>query len=145
MKRFYKINEGKVHIQVDPEFQKFIDKNEGKTITVEWLSPREKRTNNQNNWYWATIADFSDYTGIEKSQLHEMMKYNLIPSIKTIYQQVGGMELPTLTTTELSIKEYVEFLHGVKEVIKNACPEFNFRDMELERLEREYAQGIKFY
>jgi len=82
---------------------------EGKQVIIKIEEWKRYRSLNQNRYLWGVVyAEISSFTGMSLEEVHEGMKYmflvdreNKIPRVKS--------------TTELSTKEFMEFVDKVRE------------------------------
>jgi hypothetical protein len=89
-----------------------IASHEGEIVTVSIEKKRENRSMNLNSYYWGVVVRLlSDYTGFDKDEMHEALKYKFLYAKK----KVGDDWVEyTKSTTKLTNTEMVEFIESVK-------------------------------
>lgn len=120
-----KIKNGKFASNL-PLIQSILSAYEGHTIDVWFKKRSNKRSNNQNKYYWGVIVpifqnSMSDMWGEiwDKSDVHEFLKANCNYE-EIINKETGEVLRKTKSTTENSTTEQ-EFFH---EKCRNLCRDF---------------------
>ena len=84
---------------------RWISKNDGSMIVIDYKKPKGQRSDRQNSYYWGVIiAMMCDETGYAKEELHNWLKI--------CYQQETGIKIEEdrlFSTTELDTKEAEEY------------------------------------
>jgi hypothetical protein len=85
---------------------------EGKGVSLKLARPKSTRTIEQNKLYWGTyLTAIAQHTGHTTEDVHEFVKEVLLPRR---FVRIGEKEVEVKkTTTDLSVKEFSEFLERV--------------------------------
>ncbi len=72
---------------------------------------KNKRSNSQNDLYWAMLKELSDYTGYSDLELHDMFRFKYLSEKKT----VAGSEIYAIkSTTSLNVDQFAEYIHDIQ-------------------------------
>ncbi len=85
-----------------------LGKLEGKTVIVTVEKQHNKRSLNQNKYYWLCLGIIADYTGHDSDELHTIYKSRFLPP-KEI--RLNGVRyLVPGSTTDLTKGQFVEYI-----------------------------------
>jgi hypothetical protein len=85
--------------------------NEGKKVVVEVI--RQKRSKNENNYYWQVLEWLSEETGYTKSELHELFKGMFLKK----HIEIKGKSYTVIrSTSELNTTEFEEYLSKIRQL-----------------------------
>lgn len=81
---------------------------EGKEVEVCIKKWRDKRTNQQNKYYWGAIIPLlAENFGYENEEMHEALKFKFLSK--------GHTTLPTvISTTKLDTADFFEYIEKIK-------------------------------
>lgn len=72
---------------------------------------KNKRSNSQNDLYWAMLKELGDYTGYSDLELHDLMRFKYLSEKKT----VAGSEIYAIkSTTQLNVDEFKNYIHDIQ-------------------------------
>lgn len=72
---------------------------------------KSKRSNSQNDLYWAMLKELGDYTGYADLELHDMFRFKYLSEKKT----VAGSEIYAIkSTTSLNTDQFAEYIHDIQ-------------------------------
>lgn len=86
----------------------------GKRVTVTVRREQQRRTTNQNAWYWSDVgplALFSEWTGYEKDEAHELLKQMFLKEEKVL--PTGEIVESTGRTSTMTIEQFSEYCNRV--------------------------------
>ncbi len=91
----------------------FLRGRNGKTVTVTFERPYEKRTDAQNRYYWGVVLTIiGNHTGNATEDLHEVIKAKFLPRK---FITLGGREIEIdKSTKKLSVQEFTQYLDLVR-------------------------------
>lgn len=81
-----------------------------------WIAIKQKkptRTLAQNNYYWLYLNGLENEIGDTAEMLHEDFKERFLPSNEYVYKN-GAKRNIYPSTTELSIKEFMEYIRNIE-------------------------------
>ncbi len=85
-----------------------LSKLEGKHIELTIQKERNTRTLNQNSYYWGVIIEIlSDYTGYDKDEVHEALKFKFLKKYEDTNLVTVG------STAKLSTAEFADYIDGI--------------------------------
>jgi hypothetical protein len=107
-----KIDRGKVLLDNPNKYLVQIGKLEGQRIEVVLRKQKTSRSNNQNSYYWGVVLELLTCTGYTAEEMHEIMKYKFLQTIKIIPDKKG---MPYIkSTTKLNTIEMEEYLEKIR-------------------------------
>jgi hypothetical protein len=72
---------------------------------------KSKRSNSQNDYYWAMLKELGDYTGYSEEELHDMFRFKYLSEKKT----VAGSEIYAIkSTTSLNVDEFKNYILDIQ-------------------------------
>ena len=72
---------------------------------------KSRRSNSQNDLYWAMLKELGDYTGYSDLELHDLMRFKYLSEKKT----VAGSEIYAIkSTTSLNVDEFTNYIHDIQ-------------------------------
>ena len=72
---------------------------------------KNKRSNSQNDLYWAMLREIGDYCGYSDLELHDMFRFKYLSEKKT----VAGSEIYAIkSTTQLNVDEFTNSIHDIQ-------------------------------
>ena len=72
---------------------------------------KSKRSNSQNDLYWAMLKEIGDYCGYSDLELHDMFRFKYLSEKKT----VAGSEIYAIkSTTSLNVEEFTNYIHDIQ-------------------------------
>ena len=72
---------------------------------------KSKRSNSQNDLYWAILKELGNYTGYSEEELHDMFRFKYLSEKKT----VAGSEIYAIkSTTSLNVDEFKNYIHDIQ-------------------------------
>ena len=72
---------------------------------------KSKRSNSQNDLYWAMLKEIGDYCGYSDLELHDMFRFKYLSEKKT----VAGSEIYAIkSTTSLNVEEFKNYIHDIQ-------------------------------
>jgi hypothetical protein len=72
---------------------------------------KSKRSNSQNDYYWAILKELGDYTGYSEEELHDMFRFKYLSEKKT----VAGSEIYAIkSTTSLNVDEFKNYIQDIQ-------------------------------
>ena len=72
---------------------------------------KSKRSNSQNDYYWAMLKELGDYTGYSEEELHDMFRFKYLSEKKT----VAGSEIYAIkSTTSLNVDDFKNYIHDIQ-------------------------------
>ena len=72
---------------------------------------KSKRSNSQNDYYWAILKKLGDYTGYSEEELHDMFRFKYLSEKKT----VAGSEIYAIkSTTSLNVDEFKNYIQDIQ-------------------------------
>lgn len=91
----------------------YLSTREGKEVIVKFSRPTNRRSLNQNRFYWGIVlAVISDSTGHTAEEVHEYLKTIMLPRK---FIAIKGREVEIVkTTTDLSTDEFEAYLERVR-------------------------------
>lgn len=108
--------------------------NSGKKILVEVSEKKNKRSNEQNNYYWlfnGQLADFLNNAGLRYGEHNIPYTSDLLHSIN---KQLFGVR----TTTKMSVGEFCEYMNKLLLFWQEkTCGEFQMSELPANYLERK--------
>jgi hypothetical protein len=107
--RFHAQIQGKEIVYANPAFvRSFLDRFEGKKVTVEVEREGSKRSLQQNAWMWACFQVIGEYIGENKNEVHRIMTGLFAPKKKVML----GKKLIVMPkgTRDMSVGEMVQFM-----------------------------------
>lgn len=128
--------------QLKPTFRALYDQaeimlNNGKKITVEVAEKKNKRSNEQNNYYWlfnSELAKFLDEAGLTYGEFK-------IPYTSEIVHDVNKKLFGVKTTTKLSVGEFCEYMNKLLLFWQErTAGEFQMSELPANYLERKGYQ-----
>jgi len=110
---FAKAKDGLIEFSNKNALFQFLVKLEGKSLWVEIQDAREKRSLDQNAWYWGVVLKtIAESVGHTENELHEIFKRMFLPP-KTLEYRGREIKIPG-TTTELSKGDFSEYIEKVR-------------------------------
>lgn len=114
---FFKVDQRKNAIWKDvDQMKKFISNLPIGHYMIKISTYDEKRTINQNKYYWKLVEIVSKELGYEVQEMHEVFKYKFLQT--TIENQFGQLEKTLKSTTKLTSKEFTDYLNNIKFFVK---------------------------
>ena len=103
------IEGGQMYLDRVEDYQRLIERLEGKQIDLRLGKRRKPRSLPQNAYYWGVvIALFAEALGYEPEELHDALK------IKFLTRR-GESELPTVASTaDLDTAEFTDYIERVR-------------------------------
>lgn len=115
---FYgKVVERKFHPEDKQDMSEYIASLDGKLVVVEIDTVRNKRSSQQNRYYWLILGMIAEHTGHTSEELHEYFKLKFLPKqFEMINKSTGESEEVTIpkTTTKLSIQEFADYVTQIE-------------------------------
>lgn len=72
---------------------------------------KNKRSNSQNDLYWAMLKEIGDYCGYSEEELHDMFRFKYLSEKKT----VAGSEIYAIkSTTSLNVDEFKNYIKDIQ-------------------------------
>lgn len=72
---------------------------------------KNKRSNSQNDLYWAMLKELGDYTGYTDLELHDMFRFKYLSEKKV----VAGSEIYAIkSTTSLNVDDFTKYIHDIQ-------------------------------
>ena len=72
---------------------------------------KSKRSNSQNDLYWAILKELGDYTGYSEEELHDMFRFKYLSEKKT----VAGSEIYAIkSTASLNVDEFKNYIQDIQ-------------------------------
>ena len=94
--------------------QNVLKRNEGKCVQITIGDIGNKRSNNQNAYYWGCVLKYvSEHTGYSENELHEVFKNMFLPK-KFITINDREIEI-TKSTTQVKTTEFEEYVERIRE------------------------------
>ena len=95
--------------------KQFIQKVDELDPTMRWQATiveyKSKRSDIQNNRYWALMTEFGNFLGYSKDDLHDICRYKFLRN----FIEIEGEQLPLLkTTTKLTTAEMANFQNEIE-------------------------------
>ncbi len=85
--------------------------NEGKKVSVEVI--RQKRSKNENAYYWHILGELSEETGYTENELHELFKGMFLKK----YIEIKGKNYTVIrSTSDLNTAEFEEYLSKIRQL-----------------------------
>lgn len=109
---FPKIENGKISSGFIKDLERDFAFLEGKHLRVQVEKARSKRSLAQNRMYWGWIKLLSDHTGIEKNELHDLVKYKFLKEEK-VDQTTGEIYFSIKSTTTLNKTQFSDFARDI--------------------------------
>ena len=136
MKRFAgKVDKGKLIVFAQLAYQSHIESFEGERVDVSVVKHRDKRTTDQNSYYWWILEYIEKETGHSRLELHEIFKQNFLPEVDGNYKEMSAFGLnghTELTTTNKDTKEFSDYIQKIRTFMLNSIglyiPEANEKD-----------------
>ena len=109
-----KVERGKVWLDSPSRYLVHLSKYEGKRIELVLRLQKSQRSLNQNNYYFGVVVEIlSGHTGYTAEEMHEILKYKFLKTIKVIPDKEG---MPYIkSTTKLNTGEFEEYLAKIKQ------------------------------
>jgi len=109
-----KVERGKVLLDSPSRYLVHLSKYEGKRIELVLRLQKSQRSLNQNNYYFGVVVEIlSGHTGYTAEEMHEILKYKFLKTIKVIPDKEG---MPYIkSTTKLNTGEFEEYLAKIKQ------------------------------
>ena len=76
----------------------------GRAVDVTIATPRKRRSDAQNNWYWASLGELAEHTGHTAHELHEHFAGLFLTS-----EGADGIRV-TRSTTGLTTAEFTRYI-----------------------------------
>ena len=112
MKRFAaKVENKKLIVFAQSAFQVHVESMEGERVDVSVIKHKDKRTTDQNSYYWWILKFISDETGHSSEDLHELFKSEFLADKIEI---LGKQSNKHVTTTKLNTKEMTDYIEKVR-------------------------------
>lgn len=90
-------------------FRDWASKHEGTQVRIEQVS--NKRSDNQNRYYWAVLDIISEHTGHTSEELHRLFKGLFLP--KKEVKLGGETYFLAGSTTDLSTQEFMDYIDRI--------------------------------
>ena len=72
---------------------------------------KSKRSNSQNDLYWAMLKELGNYTGYTDLELHDMFRFKYLSEKKT----VAGSEIYAIkSTTSLNVDDFTKYIQDIQ-------------------------------
>ena len=72
---------------------------------------KSKRSNSQNDLYWAMLKEIGDYCGYSAEELHDMFRFKYLSEKKT----VAGSEIYAIkSTTSLNVDDFKKYITDIQ-------------------------------
>ncbi len=85
--------------------------NEGKKVSVEVI--RQKRSKNENAYYWLILGELSEETGYTPDELHELFKGMFLKN----HIEIKGKNYTVIrSTSDLNTAEFEEYLSKIRQL-----------------------------
>ena len=116
------VEKGKLQFDDRLAFQIWLEGLEG-NVEVIVRKRKRRRTDKQNNFYWAYLNLVQEETGTPAEDTHELVKRMFLPRIeKTIFGK--KLAFPQSTTT-LTTKEFTDYMAKIAELTGVPVPDKN--------------------
>jgi len=91
-----------------------LSRNEGKNVQITIGDIGNKRSNNQNAYYWGCVLKLvAEHTGYSENELHEVFKNMFLPK-KFVTINDREFEI-TKSTTQVKTTEFEEYVERIRE------------------------------
>lgn len=88
-----------------------LGKLEGKKVLVTVQRIHNKRSLNQNRYYWMCLRIISYHTGHDDEELHTIFKAKFLPKREIVFKDIRYMT--SGSTTDLTKGQFVEFMMNI--------------------------------
>lgn len=107
-------DKGKLILSNPDTFKEELKKLSGKRVYVIVDTERQKRSNDQNEFYWGVCLKLiSDHTGYTCEELHDILKYKFLG---TDEKKIGSETVKILkSTTKLNTLQFEEYLGRIRD------------------------------
>jgi len=93
------VEQGKLVVDFQANFERWLMTLEGQRVTIEIKKFRKNRTDAQNRYYWGVVIDIlSKHTGYEPEEMHDAIKIKFMPVERA--GLIAGKSTARLTTIE---------------------------------------------
>lgn len=93
------IEQGKLRVDFQANFERWLMTLEGQRVIVEVKKFRKNRTDAQNKFWWGVVIDIlSKHTGYEPEEMHDAIKIKFMPVERA--GLIAGKSTARLTTIE---------------------------------------------
>lgn len=110
-----KIKDGNIYLKSDSHrkvFKRWLSQYDGKEIYLHATEKKSQRSHEQNAYYWLYLGIIAEETGHTTEELHAFFKGMFLT--KEIKDVLGKKTRLTISTTELSKGEFIEYLYNIE-------------------------------
>lgn len=104
-----KVTNGILKIRNRKSFDDELKEFEGKEVSITVKKYQNKRTDQQNKYYFVCVGLLAEYTGFSKNEMHEIIKCKLLKR-ERIIEKTGEVVEYLASTSTLKKGEFIEFM-----------------------------------
>lgn len=107
-------DKGKLELSNPDAFRESVSKLAGKRVYVVVDTERQKRSNDQNEYYWGVVLKLiSEHTGYTVNELHDIVRYYFLGAEE---KTIAGETVKILkSTTKLNTLQFEEYLGRIRD------------------------------
>lgn len=111
-----KVKNGELFVFARTAYLALLSRLEGQEVDVELRKHRDRRTTDQNKYYWWIMNFVSAETGHTPDDLHEFYKHKfLAPKIEIL----GETSFGYVTSTKLDTKEFTDYIEQIRQFMQD--------------------------
>lgn len=85
-----------------------------KTYVIEIKEAKEKRTLNQNSYYWVCLGIVGKHCGYTSDEMHELMKFKFLGVQEMSIKHTGEVLKSLKSTSKLNTLEFTAYIENIR-------------------------------
>ena len=115
-KLFAKVESGNLTFLDEKALKTHLKQFEGHIVEVCISKKKNKRTLDQNNYYWSLCEIVGNELGYDSEEVHEIFKQRFLKKEKEIMVENHKIKLEkTISTTKLSTIQFMQYINKIKQ------------------------------